>query len=179
MDLGSVKVDLHGKERFYQDLTLSDIDVLQLLIEYRYKYDKYVGHETNNMFTEAGDVVDVNVEVIATYASLDQLIKQCKFNKEQMKILEMIEQGYVMKEIADELKLRSENNIRSRLDRILRNIAKANEWNWRKSTYIHKLELKSKQCGKCKEHLPATDEFYTGKNDASDGFHPYCRKCKK
>jgi hypothetical protein len=175
--LGSTKIDLHSKERFYQDLTLSDIDVLQLLIEYRYKYDKYVGHETNNAFTEAGQVVDVNVEVIATYASLDQLIKQCEFSKEQMKILEMIEQGYVMKEIADELKLRSENNIRDRLNKIMRDVAKMNERNWRKSVYIHKLDLKTKRCSKCKEHLPATDEFYKY-DSTNNSYKSACKKCR-
>ena len=175
--MGSTKIDLHSKERFYQDLTLSDIDVLQLLIEYRYKYDKYVGHESNNMFTEAGEVVDVNVEVIATYASLDQLIKQCEFSKEQMKILEMIEQGYVMKEIAIELGLRDESNIRQRLNKIVRDVAKMNERNWRKSVYIHELDLKTKRCSKCKEHLPATDEFYYGKDDNEDGYHKSCKMC--
>lgn len=178
MDLGSVKVDLHGKEMFYKDLTLSDIDALQLLIEYRYKYDKYSGHETNNAFNEAGEITDMNTEIIVTYASLDQLIKQCQFSKDQLKILTMIEQGYVMKEIADELGLRHENNIRQRLDKIVRDIAKMNERNWRKSVYVHKMELKTKQCSKCKENLPATDEFFSPSNQNWDGYFSYCRECR-
>jgi hypothetical protein len=178
--LGSTKIDLHSKERFYQDLTLSDIDVLQLLIEYRYKYDKYVGHETNNAFTEAGQVVDVNVEVIATYASLDQLIKQCEFSKEQMKILEMIEQGYELLEVAKEMNIKKGKNIRSRFNKILRDIAKMNDWNWRNVIYTQRLELKTKTCTKCKKRLPATAEFYRERSDnKGDGFYNNCRLCEK
>lgn len=176
--MGSVKVDLHSKEMFYKDLTFSDVDVVQLLIEYRHKYDKYSGHEMNFMYYEAGEVADVNQEAIATYASLDVLIKQCGFSKEQHKILTMIEHGYVMKEIADELGLKHEDNIRQRLNKIVRDVVKMNERNWRKSIYTHKLELKSKACSKCKEALPATDEFFRGHTITKDGFQSSCRKCE-
>ena len=178
MDLGSVKRDLKSKEMFYKDLTLSDIDVLQLLIEYRYKYDKYAGFETDNMFENAGQVADLNQEIIATYATIDCLIKQCRFSNEQLKILKMIEQGYVMKEIAEELGLSNENNIRQRLNKVLRDIAKMNERNWRKTVYVNKLDLKTKQCSKCKEQLPATDEFFSPSNQNSDGYFSYCRNCR-
>lgn len=177
--MGSVKVDLHSKEMFYKDLTLSDIDVVQLLIEYRYKYDKYSGFNTNNFYLEAGEIADLNQEVVATYASLDVLIAGRNFNKEQMKILEMIEHGYVMKEIAEALGLSHEDNIRQRLNKMIRDIANANERNWRKTTYVHMLDLKTKRCNKCKEDLPATNEFFSDKSDSSDGLHPYCKKCRK
>jgi len=177
--MGSVKVDLHGKEMFYKDLTLSDIDVVQLLIEFRYKYDKYAGFETNNFFQEAGEVADVNQEAIATYAALDVLIEECKFTKEQMKILKMIEQGYIMKEIADELGLISEDNIRQRLNKIIRDITKANERNWRKIIYVNKLDLKTKGCSKCKEMLPATNEFFSDDLRNKEGLHSMCKSCRK
>lgn len=172
-------MDLHSKERFYKDLTLSDIDVVQLLIEYRHKYDKYSGFSSNNFYLEAGEVADVNQEVIATYASLDKLIAQCKLNKEQMKILEMIELGYELKEIATELGYAHSKNVRKRLGTILKNIVQMNERNWRKVIYVQKLELKTKQCSKCKEDLPATDEFYRPHPITKDGFQSQCKKCEK
>lgn len=179
MDLGSVKVDLHGKEMFYKDLTLSDESVLQLLIEYRYKYDTYLHNETNYVFSEAGDVAHVNQELIALYASIDQLIKQCKFSNEQLKIIKRFEHGYTMQEMADSLGLGTASNARRRFKSIIKKMVSTNEWNWRKTVYYHTIGLKNKQCSKCREVLPATNEFFTGKNDSSDGYHPYCRECKK
>jgi len=176
--MGSVKVDLHSKEMFYKDLTLSDIDVVQLLVEYRYKYDKYSGFNTNNFYLEAGEIADLNQEVVATYASLDILIAECNFNKEQMKILEMIEQGYTMKEIADSLGLIDETSIRQRLNKIIRDIANANERNWRKTTYVHMLDLKTKNCIRCKKDLPATNEFYSDDLRNKSGLHSICKTCR-
>lgn len=177
--MGSVKVDLMGKERFYKDLFLSDIDVLQLLIEYRFKYDKYLGNQSNNMFTEAGEITDVNPEIIATYASIDVLIDQCGFDENQLKIIEMIGQEYTIKEIAEELGLKHEDNIRQRFNKILRDIAKVNERNWRKIVYINKMDLRAKNCSKCKESLPATPEFFRDHSVTKDGFQSRCKECEK
>lgn len=178
--MGSVKVDLHSKERFYSDLTLSDIDVLQLLIEYRNKYDKYAGFESNNAFTEAGQIADVNTEIIATYASIDQLIKQCKFDEKQLKILELLGLEYELKEIAEELGLKHGKEIRKRLNSILKQIANANTWNWRKMMYVNKLDLKTKKCSKCRDDLPAMPEFFRGRSDnKGDGFYNKCLKCEE
>lgn len=172
-------MDLHSKEMFYKDLTLSDIDVVQLLIEYRHKYDKYSGFSSNNFYLEAGEVADLNQEVVVTYASLDKLIAQCQFSKEQMTILELIEQGYELKEIASVLKYAHSKNVRKRLNTILKSIVQMNERNWRKVVYIQKLELRTKKCSKCKENLPATDEFYRPHTITKGGFQSQCKECEK
>lgn len=177
--MGSVKVDLHGKELLYKDMSLSDIDVIQLLIEYRYKYDKYAGYETDNMFDSAGLVSDLNQEIIATYATIDCLIKQCNFSNDQLKIIKMMEQGYDLKEIATELGVEHGKGIRKRFNKILRDIVHMNLQNWRRVNYIEKLELKTKVCRKCKESLPATTEFFRDHHGVKDGFQSRCRNCEK
>lgn len=175
--MGSVKVDLHGKERFYKDLTFSDIDVVRLLIEYRHKYDKYFGNETNNFFHEAGQVADVNQEAIATYADLDVLIQKCKLNDEQFKILEMIWDGYSYIEVADALGMADVTNINKRIKTICKKIVSQNNRQWRMKFYTNRLALVSKRCSKCKEELPATDEFfhYDSKNEKYKSACIFCR----
>ena len=177
--VGSVKVDLHSKELLYKNMFLSDIEVVQLLIEYRYKYDGNFQITPNNMFSEAGEITQVNHEAIVTYASLDNLIESCNFNIEQLRIIEMIEQGNELKDIAVELGYKHSKNVRKRLNKILKDIVEMNDRDWRKVVYVEKLDLKTKRCRKCKEELPATEEFFTDKNDSFDGLHPYCKKCRK
>lgn len=176
--MGSVKIDLYGKELLYKNMFLSDIEVVQLLIEYRYKYDGNFKITPNNMFYEAGEITPVNHEAIVTYASLDNLIQKCNFNKEQHKIIEMIEQGNELKEIAVELGFLHSKNIRKRLNTILKAIVQMNDRDWRKAVYTEKLELKPKQCSKCEEYLPATDEFFSPSNQSVDGYFNYCKSCR-
>ena len=84
-----------------------------------------------------------------------------------------------MKEIAAELKLKSEDNIRQRLNKIVRDIVRMNERNWRKTVYTNKMELKNKLCNKCKESLPATNEFFSDNTNAKEGLHSLCKLCRK
>lgn len=176
--MGSVKIDLYGKELLYKNMFLSDIEVVQLLIEYRYKYDGNFKITPNNMFYEAGEITPVNHEAIVTYASLDNLIQKCNFNKEQLRIIEMIEQGNELKEIADELGYLHSKNIRKRLNTILKAIVQMNDRDWRKVVYVEKLELITKQCSKCKDHLPATTEFFRDDTRNKDGFQSRCKECE-
>lgn len=176
--MGSVKVDLNSKGLFYKDMTLSDINVVRLLIEFRYKYDNYLYSEQNNAFDVAGEVQGVNTELLLTYVALDEIIKQCNFSDDQLKIIKMYEHGYEKHEIAKAIGLESNDNIRKRINTICKDIVKQNLWNWRKVSYKNTLELESKQCSKCREELPATDEFFTINSDSSDGYYSLCKKCK-
>ena len=177
--MGSVKIDLYGKEILYKNMFLSDIEVVQLLIEYRYKYDGNFKITPNNMFYEAGEITPVNHEAIVTYASLDNLIQKCNFNKEQLRIIEMIEQGNELKEIAIDLGYLHSKNIRKRINTILKAVVQMNDRDWRRVTYTEKLELKAKKCSKCKENLPATDEFFRPHTITKDGYQSQCKICEK
>lgn len=177
--MGSVKIDLYGKGLFYKSLNLSDVNVIRLLIEFRYKYDTYLYSETDNHYNVAGEVQGINEEMLLMYVALDETIKQCKFDEEQLKIIKMYEHGYIYKEIANELGLDDTENIRKRLNTICKEIAKQNLWNWRKVAYVEALELKTKCCSKCKEKLPATDEFFRADSRNSTGLQSQCRTCEK
>ena len=164
-----------NRDYLFYPFTLNDINVVELLIEFRYKYD-------DNLFLNNSSILDVtgvsaiNQEVVATYASLDSLIEGSKFSEQQIKLIRMTEEGYTHQEIADELNL-EQKNISRLLNTIYKAIVKENERHWRKSVYTKKLGLKTKQCSKCREELPATDEFYAY-DSTNNVLKASCKKCR-
>lgn len=175
--MGASKRDIYASERTFKGLTFSDINVVRLLMEYRYKYDPYSGFESDATFDVAGAVSPVNVEIVATFASLDDLIEQCKFDETQLKIIKMTEEGYTLLEIAKLIGLSHGDNIKKRMNTICKEIVKRNLWNWRKVAFKNELGLKSKNCSKCKEELPATDEFFIY-DSTNNNYKSACKMCK-
>lgn len=164
-----------NKDIEYRPFVLSDEKVVELLISFRYKYDENMFLENGSMFHVTGGK-PLNQELIATYVSLDETIKKCNFSEQQLKLIKMIEQGYTCREIEETLKLDNSNVIKS-LKTIYKTIVSTNLREWRKSIYTNKLELKTKQCSKCKEDLPATDEFYAF-DSTNNRFKASCKRCR-
>lgn len=167
---------LNSKDIEFKSYVLSDIGVIELLIAYRYKYDTYLFSDRSDGWSSP-DALPFNEEMILTYTSLDKLISNCNFSKDQRLSIKMIEQGYSYEEIANELKT-SISSIKGRMRTIYKRIVTENEWCWRKSVYENRLDLKNKSCSKCKEELPATWEFYRHDSRNRDGFQSRCRKCE-
>lgn len=74
------------KDLVLQPFVLNDISVVELLIEYRYKYDDNLFLENGSMFYVTG-VKSINQEVVATYVSLDRLIKLCNLTEQQLLLI--------------------------------------------------------------------------------------------
>lgn len=191
---------LSNKDIQYIPFVLNDIGVIELLISYRSKYD-------DNLFLSQGigtfGVVGahrINEEVITTYVALDELIEQCKFNEVQLRIIELVQFGYengeigiaILNEYPGEFTNKEKDNevknldetetlearlVKKRLNTIYKKIKKENDQQWRKVNYINRLELKTKNCTKCKEELPATDEFYAFDN-TNNRYKSSCKKCR-
>lgn len=176
--MGTVKIDLYSKDLQYRSYTLSDVKVVELLIRFRYKYDPYLYTQPNNNFTQAGDIEPMNTEAIALFQDLDELIRTANLNERQLKIIEMVQDGYSISQIAKRLKLKSTNTVSNAFKAACRKIVKKNLWDWRRVTYITKIGLIEKECGKCKENLPATDEFFRADYRNKDGFQSRCRGCE-
>lgn len=174
-----VKIDIHKGELFYEQMTLSDPNVIKLLIKYRYKYDPYYMIEQERHFDVAGDVKPLNQEAIALYAALDETIKKCRFKKRQLDLLRYVEMGY---EFADIRRIddRYSNYSLSRMfDSIINKIAGINKYEWK--IYIHKnyLDTEFKQCNKCKRELPRNHDFFTPDARNEDGLFGFCKMCRK
>lgn len=162
----------------YKILNLSEFEVVKLLVQYRYKYDKGHGLTHTDNYDLAGDVKSLNVDMIALFAYLDKLIKNCNFSEEQLTIIKMLQEGYSYQEIVKHLDKESVNAMRNRFNKICRDIIKENERQWRTYIYLGVLGLKSKECSKCKKKLPATDEFFSPNSYGKDGYYSICSKCR-
>ena len=169
--------NITNRDIMFQPFVLNDIGVVELLIEFRYKYD-------DNLFLGGGSALDVtgasslNQEVVATYLSLDKLIKDCGFSEQQLLLIKMVEQGYTHREIGEATNIDFQN-VKKALKTVYKAIVKENERQWRKVVYTNTLALKTKKCTKCEEELPATDEFFQSRSKiVGDGFYNICKNCE-
>lgn len=166
---------ISNRDYMFQPFVLNDINVVELLIEYRYKYDDNLFLAGSNSFDVTG-VKAVNQEVVATYASLEMLIDKCGFSEQQLLLIKMVEQGYTHREIGQATNMDFQN-VKKALKTVYKAIVKENERQWRKVVYTHTLGLKTKKCSKCEEELPATDEFYSF-DSTNNRFKGSCKKCR-
>ncbi|KOY83029.1 hypothetical protein I6G82_11360 [Lysinibacillus macroides] len=161
-----------SKDTKYNQLVLSDTAVIKELLTFRGTVD-----DTN--FTQgvcATNSLKMNTDVIALFADLDKLIEK-SLNKEQTTLLSYIARDYSYYTIGKLLGI-PVKTVGSRFNTICQKIKQENDRQWRKVTYIQKLQLKTKRCSKCHDILPATDEFFSVNNSSKDLFHSQCKKCK-
>ncbi len=162
-----------SKDTKYNQLVLSDITVIKELLTFRGSIDD----TSFNQGACATNSLKMNTDVISLFADLDELIKK-SLNEEQIKLLSYITKDYSNYSIAKILGI-PVKTIGSRFNTICLKIKQENDRQWRKVTYINKLRLKTKICSKCREFLPATDEFFSLNSSSKDLFHSQCKKCKK
>lgn len=168
--LGSVKVDVHKYGSYLHYLTLSDINVVELLIRFRDKIDIYYKREV------CGTLGDINEEVIALYVDLDNLIKQCDFDDMQLRIIDLLQRGYNYHSIAQMFAL-SDVAIKNRFDVICRKIVKKHTDNWLQTIYLNNIKCDWKTCPKCKNTYPLIPYFF-GFDSSRNNFRRYCKKCQ-
>lgn len=179
--MGAVKEDVRKKEREWVYVNLSDPDSVKGLLKCRSRFDLLYDRgfsDLNDIDVTNIDIADQLEEVICLYAWIDDIIKRTKWTDQQKRILAMIMREYTTEEIAL-VEDTTERNINKIVDTICKKITDMALRDWRKWAYTNKLGLKTKKCAKCGEELPATDEFFSSKNDSKDGFHPYCKECRK
>jgi hypothetical protein len=131
--LGSVSVDTQKKERDFKHLTLSDHNVVKYLIQFRSKVDVGYGANTNIDIRQAGDTFEFNQELIALYASLDEVIEECKFKEKQTQLLHLIFEGYTLQDICElDIGFRKSATY-DMLHRIVKRVVKANDDKWKEA----------------------------------------------
>lgn len=161
------------KDTKYSQLVLSDVIVIKELLTFRGSIDD----ASFNQGACATNSLKLNTEVISLFADLDELIKKT-LKKDQIKLLHYIAQDYSYYTIGKILGI-PVKTVGSKFNTICLQIKQENDRQWRKATYINKLHLKTKSCSKCKDILPATDEFFSVNNSSRDLLHSQCKKCKK
>lgn len=180
MVIGAVSIDIHRAEREFNNLNLSDINVVKYLLIYRDKVDIYMDAEIDRHYNNAGVAKNVNQELIHLYAALDMLIKSCGFNSEQLELIRKVSIGYTFKDIAE---MSSEapatpQNVKRRFETICKTIVSMNNEVWLVWVSKNKLEESLKNCNKCKKKLPMTDKFFGKDIRNIDGFKGICKNCE-
>lgn len=130
--MGAVSVDIHKKGREFEDLTLSDENVVRYLILFRSKVDVNYGANTNIDINQAGDSFEFNSELISLFASLDKLLEQIKLKDKDWEFLKLLFDGYTVGDIIEDKKFNYPRKTAYRtLDRIVAKIVDANDLDWK------------------------------------------------
>lgn len=129
--LGSVAIDLHKKERDFQNLTLSDENVVKYLILYRSKIDIAYGANTNINIEQAGDMFEFNQELITLYASLDKLLNDAELNEREIEFLKLIFEGNTIADTINVYKHYPKKTAYRTLNRIIEVIVEKNRLDWK------------------------------------------------
>ena len=127
--MGAVSIDIHKNEREYSNASLSERDMVKYLILARGKIDIGYGANTNFDINQAGDIFDMNQEIISLYASLDKLVQNINLTNKQKIILKMFYDGHSVNDIAELTKGNRVSTYRV-LDRIVDKIVEENNENW-------------------------------------------------
>ena len=128
-----MSIDVNRKDREFEDLTLSDRNVVKYLILYRSKVDVAYNANTNINIERAGDIVEFNQELIALYASLDFTIKACNFKQKQSRLLELVFEGHTLHDICNMNIGYKRSATYDLFDRMIDRIVRENYSLWRES----------------------------------------------
>lgn len=167
---------ISNRDIYFQSFTFNDSAVVELLLTHRYKYD-------DNLFLDYGDVsgatgaYSVNTEVIVTYVELDNLVKACNFSESELYIIKMLGLGYTVSEVAAIINVQ-QKNLNKKLKTLCKKVVNENLRKWRIWAYTEKLNLKTMKCSKCKNDLPATEEFFAPDYSKKTGFRGICKNCR-
>lgn len=130
--MGSVAIDIHKQGRDFENLTLSDDNVVKYLILYRNKVDVSYGANTNIDINSAGDMFDFNQELICLYASLDKVIDKMDLNEKELKLLSLIFEGNTIADVINVHNLYPKKTAYRTLNRIVDGIVSENYNEWKR-----------------------------------------------
>lgn len=116
--MGSIKVDHQKSERPLSFFSFSDMDAIKGLIKNRCIIDEYYDISHDYCYNNAGDVSEINTEIIVTFQTLDDYIKKINLSKIEQEFVQYLYQGYPFKYIGEELVLKKKD-----MDHMLNDIA--------------------------------------------------------
>lgn len=129
--MGAVTIDIHKKERDFQSLNLSDMNVVKYLILHRNKIDSIYEVNTNNNIYQAGEVFEFNQELITLYASLDKLIEKIKLKDREKVMLKLLFDGNEISDVINEYGYPRKTAYRM-FNRIVEKIVNQNNEDWQR-----------------------------------------------
>lgn len=168
--MGAVKRDIHKAERDYLNVTFSDVKTVEGLIRFRSVLDPCYLNFQNNYYNDAGNVQDLNQELIVLYVALDKLIEDARLSEQQKYILKKIEEGYEYANIDGY----THNSWHVAQD-AFKKIVETNKQQWQIYIHTNYLGTETRVCRTCKKKLPLTKDFFSPDRG---GFRNDCKVCR-
>ena len=192
--MGHVHEEQRSQNRGYHEwesLTLGEPETIKELIINRSLLDSMVNIRNlqgNSIETAENKPFIELVEVL--YLDLDNLIEQCKFNKEQLFIIKKLEEGYGYNKsgkydftwLRDKLGKKYNKEIDSLFKNICKRISEKNLYNWKETletSGLVKTKDKFKQCTICKSFKRMNPKEFHKEPKGKDGFKNTCKECVK
>lgn len=182
--LGSVHEETYAQGKGiheFDNLNLTDETVLKNLILNRRKLDLYHDLDINGNTSISDDCSIFYENILIMYMDLDDLIKKTRLTKLQRWLVNNLMYGHSFEDIVELNKEKEINiiNLYSIFNKAVYNLKCQAEENWKFGLMWDKVKTKTKwkQCSKCKEFKPATEEFYGLHPDTTDGFQSNCKQC--
>lgn len=152
-------------------VTYSDVNYYNgMLLTYNDLLSKYETANTTDMWAMLKD--------------FEMLLERVELDEVESEIVGMLLTGIELQEVAKIIRQEhgiSKNKFYRIVEQYIPNklkdkyIEETDEW-----LYTEKMKGKYKTCSKCGSvKLVNDDRYFTKKNDAKDGFHPYCKTCRK
>lgn len=177
--MGSVKIDIHKRDREWKNVNFSDEVAIKGLLKYRLKFDLTYKRDNNSLLTSDVDLSEFSEEILCLYIDLDILIKRCNFNDKQNIVLNLYMDGYIEEDIAEVLNVKYQT-VNGIIKSICKKIKKENDRLWLTNNMLwnyKRIDVNYKQCSKCGEWL-LKENYFSPDNTKKDGFKYLCKKCE-
>lgn len=168
------------KDSGWSVINFSTPESIMWLLKLRWKFDLLYKRDHSNIYESNCDLAEYDEDIICTYADLDYLLKKADLSKKQWEVIELYMDGYTEREIAEELG-DDVRNVVGTIRSVCNKLCDTNFDIWKHEfIYWSKVKVKTnyKQCTKCKQWLPATEEYFSPRNDRLDGLENRCKKCE-
>lgn len=149
------------------------------LLKFRWKFDLLYKREPSGIYESNCDLAVHDENIICTYADLDYLLERADMSKKQWEVTSLYMDGYTETEIAEELG-DDVRNVVGIIRSVCNKLCDTNFGIWKNDfIYWSKVKVKTnyKQCTRCEQWLPTTEEYFYREKTTKDGFRLECIKC--
>lgn len=178
--IGAVKIDVDRDNIQWYPTNLSDPLSVKGLVKFRTTYDLLYNRQSNFSLESFNDLAELPDEVICLYTWLDECIEKCGLTDKQLNILNKYMDDNTEEEIATDLNV-TQQTVNGIINSCCKKISNYNNQKWKNEFILwskQKVKTNYKQCSKCKESLPTTEEFFSLNTYSKDNLHSICKNCR-
>ncbi len=159
-------------------VTVSTPEAIKGLLKFRSDFDPTYTFSENSMMLREETAYNINYEAIDTYVTLDKHMKRANLTERQKEVLKLYQTGMTEREMSEILKI-SHQATNKLIDTICERIHREYIENWKDYIFLNvvKTPYEYKQCTRCEEFKPKTNEYFYIEPKGKDGFKKICIKC--